>query len=152
MAVVAAAPFATPVTPAGAAAAAADTRSYLGRWVSDEGKAAFSARGLPYRSVDISRCGKDFCGTSVDAQGKCGTSLFRVSSAKSNGGRLLGKGNWGKAKKNVVIYGYGEFEAKTYENLDIYVGDGYDMGGRSGNMPKMNTLYKRTGVAKCGAK
>lgn len=124
------------------AAAKASNSRYFGRWTVDEARPVFTAKGREYKTIDVAPCGKDFCGVSVAANGKCGPTLFRFLSKRSNQERLQGHGKWGNAKKNVVIFSYdGTFE--------LYLGDGYDFGDRSENMPKFHANYKSMGKARC---
>jgi hypothetical protein len=131
----------------GQANAAASTSPYYGRWTVDEERPVFSARGIMYKTIDVAPCGKDFCGVSVDAKGKCSATLFRFFGHRANDGedRLQGHGKWGNAKKKIVIYGGGE-------GFELYLGDSYDLGDRSGNMPKFQGSYRKLGSAKCATR
>lgn len=132
------------------AAAKMVTSPYFGRWTVDDPNAPFSARGREYKTFDVAACGKDFCGVSVGDNGKCGPILFRFLDKSRNKETLKGHGKWGKAKKNVVIYTYDlEDGSKTARRMMLYLGDGYDLGGRSGNMPKFEAEYIRTNAVKC---
>lgn len=132
------------------AAAKMVTSPYFGRWTVEDPNAPFSARGREYKTFDVAACGKDFCGVSVSDNGKCGPILFRFLDKSRNKETLKGHGKWGKAKKNVVIYTYDlEDGSKTARRMMLYLGDGYDLGGRSGNMPKFEAEYIRTNAVKC---
>jgi hypothetical protein len=143
--------------PATASAAKIAQNPYVGRWSVSEATPKFSARGLAYKTIDISRCGTSLCGVSVTDSGKCGASLFRMKHENADGdSRMQGHANWGKAKKNIVVYSYGgppeNAEEANNFGFELYVGDGYDMGGRSENMPKFYAPYKRKGASACHMK
>ena len=134
------------------ASAGRATSTYYGRWTVSEERPVFTARGRQYKTIDIAPCGKDFCGVSVDDNGRCGAVLFRFLGIHANVDTLKGHGKWGDETKNVVIYSYGTPEAGQPAGFELYLGDGYNLGGRSGNMPKFHTEYKRVGNARCVAK
>jgi len=137
---------------AGPAPAAAPS-PYYGRWTIDEEKPVFTARGRLYKTIDVAPCGRDFCGVSVDDAGKCGTTLFRFLGKHADGADALrGHGRWGTAKKNVVIYAADNPEAEGGRYFELYLGDGYDFGERSDNMPKFHGNYRRLGTASCTAR
>lgn len=123
--------------------------AYYGRWTVDEEKPIFTERGRAYKTLDIAPCGKDFCGVSVDDNGKCGQVMFRFLGSHANTETLRGHGRWGAERKNVVIYSYGTGGVPGFE---LYLGDGANMGGRSGSMPKFHTQYRKLGNARCTAK
>jgi hypothetical protein len=52
------------------AAAGPASSLYYGRWTVSEDKPVFTARGRLYKTIDVARCGRDFCGVSVDDGGK----------------------------------------------------------------------------------
>jgi hypothetical protein len=128
-------------------AAQAAVSPYYGRWTVSDDNPVFSARGRPYRTVDVAPCGKDFCGVSVGDNGQCGATLFRFLTRHAAGeDDLRGHGRWGNAKKNLLIYTYENEGART---LELYLGDGYDFGERSDNMPKFHANYRRASEATC---
>lgn len=135
----------------GPAPAAADAPGsatpYYGRWTVDENRPTFTARGKAYKTIDISPCGKDFCGVSVDDKGKCGPVLFRFLAKNAAAETLRGHGKWGDEKKNVVIYSYGE-----ESGFELYLGDGHSFGERSASMPKFHASYRKAGRARCSAR
>jgi hypothetical protein len=140
--------------PMGAAAATTKSASspYYGRWTVDEERPAFTARGRVYKTIDVAPCGTDFCGVSVDDKGKCGPALFRfLGKHAMTTDRLQGHGKWGSAKKNIVIFSYPESETNVH-GFELYLGDGYDFGDRSDNMPKFHASYKKLGKAKCSTR
>lgn len=146
----AAAAFASFGAPQEAAAnAAAGGSPYFGRWTVDDPNAPFSVRGREYKTFDVAPCGRDFCGLSVGENGRCGPTMFRFLSKNRNAEVLKGHGRWGSAKKNVVIYTYAADGSAASTGLTLYLGDGYDMGGRSGNMPKYEAEYIKRGPARC---
>lgn len=136
---------------AAASAGAATGSPYFGRWTVDEPDARFSARGRPYQTIDIAPCGKDFCGVSVGADGACGATLFRfLSTHKAGSTTLVGHAKWGEATQNVNIDAYEDEPGKWM--LDLRLGNGRNLGERSGNMPKFTGSYKRLGAATCRAR
>ena len=117
---------------------------YYGRWTVDEARPVFTPRGREYRTIDIAPCGRDFCGVSVAANGTCGPTLFRFLSSHNDGEtQLQGHARWGNQRKNVVI---NSFDNRRF---GLYVGDGYDFGDRSDNMPLFHSDYRRTGGSRC---
>ena len=136
-------------------AAAADTSPYFGRWTVNEAGAVFTAKGRMYKTIDIASCGKDFCGVSVSESGTCGPVLFRFLMKHANGeSELRGHAKWGSQIKNVQIATW-ELDPKDWpggREVDLYVGDGFDFGDRSDNMPKFHGEYKRIGSARCSAR
>jgi len=139
-----------------AMAAAPASSLYYGRWAVSEDRPVFTARGREYKSIDVAPCGNDFCGVSVADNGRCGPVLFRFLGHRAKDGSddyLRGHGKWGGAKKNVVIYSYDDTDASPVKrSLELYLGDGYDFGERSDNMPKFHANYARTGKALCKAR
>lgn len=132
--------------------AATPSSPFWGRWKVADGNAQFSSRGREYKTIDIAPCGKDFCGVSVDAKGKCGPTLFRFLMKRAKGdSELRGHGKWGSARKNVLIWLY-DITDGDREGMQLYLGDGYDFGERSENMPKFEASYHKTGVARCTAR
>lgn len=131
--------------------AAAPASSYWGRWSVEDTEAVFSARGREYKTIDIAPCGKDFCGVSVGPNGKCGPTLFRFLMKRAGGTELRGHGKWGTARKNVMIWLIEAEEGQQRNQFQLYLGDGYDLGERSANMPKFDALYRKSGVARCTA-
>lgn len=134
--------------------AAATPSPYYGRWVTDEPNRAFTARGREYRSIDIAPCGRDFCGVSVGDKGTCGPVLFRFLTKHADGEDqpLRGHGKWGKDTKNVVIYHYENDPADGGKQIELYLGKGYDFGGRSDSMPSFHSVYLPKGKAACTAR
>lgn len=137
------------ISPAPAAAGGAGSSPYYGRWTVSEDNPVFTARGRPYKTIDIATCGKDFCGVSVDDGGRCGPVLFRFLGRHATTADLRGHGRWGAEQKNVVIMSYGDGGDAGFE---LYLGDGYNLGSRSGSMPKFHADYKRLGQARCVAR
>jgi hypothetical protein len=139
-----------------AVAATAPAKSvYYGRWTISEPSPRYTARGREYKAIDIAPCGKDFCGVSVTDGGKCGATLFRFLGHRAAGNEpdsLRGHGKWGAARKNVVIHTYAADETPASRTIELYLGDGYDFGERSENMPRFHGEYRRSGVARCTAR
>jgi hypothetical protein len=133
-----------------AADAPGSATPYYGRWTVDEDRPTFTARGKLYRTIDISPCGRDFCGVSVGEKGQCGPVLFRFLAKNVAAETLRGHGKWGDEKKNVVIYSYGN--DATDPGFELYLGDGHSFGERSSSMPKFHAGYRRLGGAKCTAR
>lgn len=125
---------------------------YFGRWTVSDPNEKFSAKGKPYKTIDIAPCGKDFCGVSVGDKGQCGPVLFRFLSKNAQAQILHGHAPWGTAKKNIQIETWESPETPGGREMEIYVGDGYDFGGRSDSMPKYYASYKRIGEARCKAR
>lgn len=123
---------------------------YYGRWTVSEDRPVFTARGRMYKSMDIAPCGRDFCGVSVSDAGACGPVLFRFLSAHADGETMLhGHGRWGSTKKNVQISTWQDEDVPGGRSIELYLGDGYDFGERSGSMPKFHAMYRRTGESRC---
>ena len=138
----------------GAVAATATSPDY-GRWTVNQDKPVFTAKGLPYKTIDVAPCGRDCCGVSVGAKGQCGPVLFRFLAKHADSeSTLFGHAKWGTATKNVQIATWkvepGEWPGG--HELDLYVGDGHDFGDRSENMPKFRSEYKQIGNAHCTAR
>lgn len=126
---------------------------YWGRWKEAGDKQTFSSRGRDYKTVDIAPCGKDFCGVSVKDNGQCGPVLFRFLMKRAGGeDELRGHGKWGGGRKNVLIWLFDGDEGDGHKRMQIYLGDGYDFGERSANMPKFDGSYRHSGAAKCKAR
>lgn len=134
---------------------------WYGRWTVDEENPAFTARGRLYRTIDVGPCGNDFCGVSVSDKGACGPVLFRfLGSRARNHGRdeqeLRGHGVWGKGRKNVMLMRYDTYAADSDrvsgQGIELYLGDGWDFGGRSDSMPKFHAVYKRAAAPGCRSK
>jgi len=135
-----------------ATAAPAGTSPYFGRWTVSDDKPVYTAKGREYKTIDIAPCGKDFCGVSVGDKGQCGAKLFRFLAEHQDGSTALqGHGKWGSAIKNVVIETWEVPTNSGIQQLNIRLGEGYDLGERSGNMPKFQATYRRLGNATCGA-
>lgn len=137
--------------PASSYAAAPASSLWYGRWTVSEDRPVFTARGQAYKTVDIAPCGNDFCGISVSDAGRCGATLFRFLGHRASSlDALRGHGRWGQERKNVMIFsGNMENAAPADRTLELYLGEGYDFGGRSENMPKFHGDYRRTGAARC---
>lgn len=134
-------------------ASAAPNSPFWGRWQVEDRNAPFSSRGREYKTIDIAPCGKDFCGVSVADSGKCGPTLFRFLMKRASGNEeLRGHGKWGNGRKNVLIWMFGGDEGKPRDQFQLYLGDGYDFGERSENMPKFDAMYRKSGVARCTAR
>lgn len=141
------------VSAVAAIAGPAATSPYYGRWTVSEDRPVFTARGRHYKTIDIAPCGNDFCGVSVNDKGVCGPRLFRFLSKNAHGETTLhGHGKWGDARKNVQINTWSNEEVNGGRELDLYLGDGYDFGERSENMPKFHAMYKPIGKATCRVK
>lgn len=139
--------------PAASLAAAPAKSHYYGRWTVSEDKPVFSSRGIAYKTIDIAPCGNDFCGVSVADGGKCGATLFRFFGHRATSEDLLhGHGRWGSARKNIQIGTWEDQDAPGGRVIELYLGDGYDFGERSENMPKFQALYRPTGRAQCTAR
>jgi hypothetical protein len=138
-----------------ASAAPAARSPYYGRWTVNEDRPVYTAKGRAYKTIDIAPCGNDFCGVSVADNGTCGATLFRFLASHADGETMLqGKGKWGTERKNVQIEFY-QLEASDWpggRELDLYLGDGHDFGGRSESMPRFHGEYKRLGEARCKAR
>lgn len=135
------------------AAAAGGTSPYFGRWAVSENRPVFTARGRLYKTIDIAPCGRDFCGVSVDDQGRCGTTLFRFLMSHADGeDTLRGHGRWGAERFNVMLDNYEETDAPGGRRIELYLGKGYDFGERSDNMPKFHANYNKSGRAQCRAR
>jgi hypothetical protein len=133
--------------------AAAPNSPYFGRWKVSGEKPVFSSRGREYKTIDIAPCGKDFCGVSVADNGSCGPTLFRFLMKRADGtSELRGHGKWGGGRKNVLIWLFSGEEAEDQRAMQLYLGDGYDFGERSENMPKFDAAYRKSGVARCTAR
>lgn len=139
---------ASPAMSAGPAA----TSPYYGRWTVTEENPRFSSKGMVYKTIDVAACGNDFCGVSVNDAGKCGATLFRFLSKHADGETTLrGHGRWGSQRKRVQIDTWNDPDTggRQYE---LYLGDSYDFGERSDNMPKFHTTYRQSGQALCRAR
>jgi hypothetical protein len=135
-------------TPTSAAA-----KPFWGRWQATDTTAVFSSRGREYKTIDIAPCGKDFCGVSVGPNGRCGPVLFRFLMKRANGEtELRGHGKWGSARKNVLIWLFDGDDDGDHQRMQLYLGEGYDFGERSENMPKFDATYRHSGVARCAAR
>lgn len=137
----------------GAVRTVPDPRSpYFGRWTVSDGKERFSSRGQLYRTVDIAPCGRDFCGVSVSANGTCGPTLFRFLARNQRADMLRGHGVWGAQKKNITLEVYNNDDLPGGRVIDLNLGDGYDFGERSDNIPKFTANYQPAGAARCTAR
>jgi hypothetical protein len=128
---------------------------FWGRWkIASNGEAPkFSSRGIEYKTIDIAPCGKDFCGVSVRDNGQCGAVLFRFLMKRADGKEeLRGHGKWGKGRTNVLIWLFQGDTPSSDRQMQLYLGNGYDFGERSANMPKFDGYYRHSGAAKCKAR
>lgn len=140
------------LAPVGPAVAGAPASPYYGRWTVSEDKPVFTARGRLYKTIDVAPCGRDFCGVSVDDGGKCGAVLFRFLARHAGGDDMLrGHGKWGDQVKNIEAYTY-DGDTPGTKSFELSLGDGHDLGGRSGNMPKFHAVYRRVSAARCSAR
>ena len=152
-AVMSIAAIAVALGPITAPAVAASPKTYAGRWTVAEKKPVFSAKGRFYKTVDVARCGGDVCGVSVGDDGRCGPVLFRFRSATmARNDPAHGHGRWGTVKKNIVLDAWVDADLPGGRRMVINLGDGYDFGERSGNMPKYAADYRPTGKAACIAR
>lgn len=137
---------------ASSAPSGASGSPYYGRWQVNEENARFSARGRPYKTIDIAPCGRDFCGVSVAENGQCGQTLFRFLSSHRDGSTtLMGHAVWGTGKKDITIENY-DGETPNDRVLQVYIGNGHDFGERGGSMPMFEGNYARRGEAQCRAR
>jgi hypothetical protein len=126
---------------------------YYGRWTVSEERPVYTARGRVYKTIDIAPCGRDFCGVSVADNGACGATLFRFLGSHRDGlTQLRGHGRWGNERKNVTINVYDNGDRPVVHTIDLYLGEGYDFGERSDNMPKFHGEYRRLGAARCSTR
>jgi hypothetical protein len=134
-------------------AAAASPSTYGGRWTVSDPNPVFSAKGRFYKTVDVARCGNDVCGVSVADNGACGPTLFRFRTATlARNDPAKGHGRWGTVKKNIVVDTWADADLPGGRRMLLSLGDGYDFGERSGNMPKYSADYRPTGKAACIAR
>lgn len=133
--------------------ARASAFDYYGRWTVAEDRPVFTAMGRLYKTIDVARCGRGFCGVSVDDGGKCGAVMFRFPAPPvADTYSLRGRGKWGDAQKNLEIYAYGDGGAGGGPSLELFLGDGHNFGGRSASMPKFHGEYHRLGTARCSTR
>lgn len=138
---------------ADAGQARATASDYYGRWAVSEDRPVFTALGRLYKTIDIVHCGRGFCGVSVDDRGKCGAVLFRFTGPPTdNTYAMRGRGKWGDTQKNLEIYADGGSGDGASPNLEIFLGDGHNFGGRSASMPKFHAPYRRLGTGRCSAR
>lgn len=135
-----------------APAIAGEASPYYGRWTVSEDRPIFTVRGAAYKTIDITTCGRDFCGVSVDDKGRCGAVLFRFLAKNAATDMLRGHGRWGSEQKNIVLMSYGTTDTGENAGFELLLGDGYNLGSRSGSMPKFHADYKRLGAARCVAR
>lgn len=131
-----------------AASAQPPAGGWTGRWTVSDDKPVYTARGRLYQTIDVAPCGKDFCGVSVGAGGHCGPLLFRFLARHMAEFDLHGHAAWGTERKNVTLERWDATEQGA-AGMDLYLGDGYDVGGRSGSMPKFNATYRKAGAPRC---
>jgi hypothetical protein len=150
LALAAAAPLFSAAT---AQAAAPASSPYYGRWTVSEDRPVFTARGRLYKTFDVGPCGNDFCGVSVSDAGSCGATLFRFLASHDDGESVLHvHGRRGDAKKNVQITTWADQDQPGGKVIEVYLGDGYDFGERSDNMPKFHATYRPAGRSQCRAR
>jgi hypothetical protein len=65
---------------------------------------------------------------------------------------LHGHGRWGAAKKNVQMSNWEDSDHPGARLFELYLGDGYDFGERSDNMPKFHANYRHVGEVRCTAR
>jgi hypothetical protein len=131
--------------------ALADTQHFYGRWTVSDDKPAYSSKGKLYKMIDVSPCGKDFCGVSVDDNNHCGPTLFRFLTTHAKDEGLTGHGLWGAAKKKLSIADI----AGPGEKPAVLLGlgeDDMDITGREGSVPTFQANYKIAGKVVCTAK
>jgi hypothetical protein len=134
-------------------AAAASPSTYSGRWTVADDKPMFSTKGRFYKTLDVARCGGDVCGVSVAENGACGPTLFRFHAATlARNDPAKGHGRWGAVKKNIVLSSWTDQDLPGGRRMNINLGDGFDFGERSGNMPKYSAEYRPIGKASCIAR
>lgn len=132
---------------------AASPSLFVGRWTVADDKPKYSAKGMIYKSLDVAPCDRDVCGVSVAANGTCGPVLFRFHSTSLIVGEAVeGHGRWGTVKKNLALSGWRDKDIPGGRRLSISLGDGYDLGERSANMPKFSAEYRPIGKARCIAR
>ncbi len=136
---------------ASASASHAEDTPFFGRWTVSEDKPTFTAKGKLYKTIDISACGKDFCGVSIDDQNHCGPTLFRFLTIHAQNDQLIGHGLWGSLKKKLEIDRVKQENAAPYLTLGLGADD-MDFSGREGSMPTFQADYKAVGTATCTAK
>ena len=103
------------------AGGAAASSPYYGRWTVSENRPVFTARGRLYKTIDVARCGADFCGVSVGDKGACGTVLFRFLGGHATGTvELHGHGKSADGQKNIMIYNSAEAErSPKFQSRDL---------------------------------
>jgi hypothetical protein len=124
---------------------------YFGRWTVSDEKPEYSSKGVIYKTFDVAPCGKDFCGVSVDDNGKCGATLFRFFTAHAKDDELAGHGRWGEIKKKLQINYATPADEKPFITLGLGEDD-MDVTGREGSIPTFQANYKFVGEGTCVAK
>jgi hypothetical protein len=123
--------------------------SYPGRWVMKDAKPVMSAKAKPYKTVDVVKCGADFCGIPVAADGACGKTLFRFTSkAQEAGDERPGTGKWGKIERKMAVMQYIN-EDKTPGLSVILSGNDQYPDTREGGLFALDANYNRKGDASC---
>lgn len=131
-----------------------------GRWQIHDARERqrLSARGRPYKTIDIAPCGNGLCGVSVNDNGSCGATLFRFQSRPQRvNDELRGQAVWGRGRTVLVISYYDknhpddeyEWEGMEIRQISIDVGSRPDFESRSGSMPLFNGNYYGLGQARC---
>ena len=127
----------------GTTTASAETSAYFGRWTAAQDKYV-SSNAKFYQTIDIAACEKDYCGVSVDADGKCGATLFRILSPDAYTPQLLGHSQWGNNTLKVAIVTNGKNE------IILGLGDEkFSFIARWASIPTFSAKYKNAGEAKC---
>ena len=132
-------------------AANAERSPFFGRWTVSDDKPTYTARGKLYKTIDISACGQDFCGVSIDDQNHCGPTLFRFLTIHAKNDQLVGHGLWGSLKKKLEIDHVKPENGASYITLGLGADD-MDFSGREGSMPTFLADYKSVGSATCAAR
>jgi hypothetical protein len=128
----------------------ANTDHFYGRWTVSDDKPVYSSKGKLYRTIDVSPCGKDFCGVSVDDNNHCGPTLFRFLTTHGKDEGLKGHGVWGTAKKKLEIADIASPGAARAILIGLGEND-MDITGREGSMPTFQANYKIAGKVICTA-
>lgn len=137
-----------------ASAAGLPPSSYAGRWTvtpSPGDTVTGSVRSRWYSTIDVARCGPAYCGVGVDNTGKCGPVMFRLAAANNapfGDEQLVGRGRWGDETKYIVAV---REKVASGPMLRLYLGDGANVGSRSGSMPLFYAGYRRLGPPRCTA-
>lgn len=131
-----------------AASAQPASSGWTGRWTVSDDKPVYTARGRAYRTLDIAPCGKDFCGVSVGDRSRCGPVLFRFAGKRRDETIFQAHGQWGTERRYIQVERWAAAGSEP-AGMELYLGDSYDLGGRSGSMPRFHANYKPAGAARC---